>query len=81
MRNLFSTLFYFILVSNEMTIIYLQGERDDEDFPFLDDEGIELKYFNWDEKDKGNYPRTDYDTKHMEASGGTFRYRYICQIY
>lgn len=41
LRNLFSTLFYFILVSNEMTIIYLQGERDDEDFPFLDDEGIE----------------------------------------
>ncbi|XP_071171169.1 brevican core protein-like [Mytilus edulis] len=64
--------------------IYFQAERIDQYSPFLDDEGNNLTYFNWNPGEpgvEGNYLRTDGTTRLMETSSGNSEYSYICQIY
>ncbi|CAC5387271.1 unnamed protein product [Mytilus coruscus] len=51
-----------LMAANDMSHIYFQCERVNKYSPFLDDEGIELIYFNWDEA----HPATDIFNVRME---------------
>ncbi|CAG2252719.1 unnamed protein product [Mytilus edulis] len=72
-----------LMAANDMMRIYFQGEKNDNQPSFVDDEGIELIYFNWTVEHPGtdNFLRTQGETRLMETSTGTSCYEYICQIY
>ena len=74
----------FLNTSDQMDIksSYVQGERQTEQDPYLDDIGRPLTYLNWNYEGtagSGLYLRmNEYDR--METSSGSFKHSYICQM-
>lgn len=68
--------------SSKVKTLYIQGVRQSDDDPFLDEIGRVMTYHkNWKTSGlggRGNYMR--FDTNLIETSEGTVRRPYLCQI-